>query len=323
MKRIPEKYKNLAKVVFGLSLLAYLLSRVDFKAVITLFNQGNLVYLITGVSVLLLAFCGFQAIRFHWCIKNISQDFRTSIKLFFLGFLFNNMLPGNLGGDAVRILYLQKMKDKNLGKSTGLLLIYRLSGLATLIFGGIVYLLFHFSIIDRALEKLIQFSFDPGLKTGILVGVLAFGILLLVFSSKLRNKLLALFKEASQTRHLFLIRDYIGIIALAVAFHFSRMVGFYFLVSFFGSSIGLVHLVFVLCFTMVIALIPISFGALGLMEGAITSSLILFDVSAAAATGVALINRLVLIIIAAIGGMIYLFASANKMMDGEENPNTD
>jgi len=323
MKRIPEKFKSIGKVIVGVGLIVWLISSVDFNKVLTLFKEGDFQYLLLGVGVLLIGFIGVQAFRFHWCIKNISENYGTSIKLFFLGFLFNNLLPTNFGGDAVRVMYLQQMKGKSLGKATGLLLIYRLCGLVTLITGGIVYLLFNLAMISQAVEELVQVSFKPGLKAGVLAAILAAGGLLLIFNTKLRNKIFDVIKEASQTRHLFRVRDYFGILALAFAFHFLRMVGFYYLISFFGASIGFVHLIFVLCFTVVIALIPISIGALGLMEGAITSSLLLFDVPTAAATGVALINRLVLIIIASIGGLIYLFGSAQKMMEAEDDANPD
>lgn len=321
MNRIPEKFKNAGKVIIGVGLIVWLLSSVDFNKVMTLFNEGDFQYLLLGVGVLLFGFTGVQAFRFHWCIKHISENYGTSIKLFFLGFLFNNMLPTNFGGDAVRVMYLQQMKGKSLGKATGLLLIYRLGGLATLMIGGLVYLLFHLSVISQALEEMVQFSFKPGLKVGIVVTILIAGGLLLVFNTKVRNKIFDVIREASQTRHLFRVRDYFGILALAFAFHFLRMVGFYYLISFFGASIGFVHLIFVLCFTVVIALIPISIGALGLMEGAITSSLLLFDVPTAAATGVALTNRLVLIVIASIGGLIYLLGSTRSLVNSHENQN--
>ncbi len=313
MKKIPEKYQNIAKVIIGVSLLGWLISKVDMGKVITLFSKGAIHQLLTGIAILLIAFSGFQALRFHWCIKSISENIKTSTRLFYLGFLFNNMLPGNFGGDAIRMMYLQKMQGKSFGEPAGLLIIYRFTGLLILLLGGLLHFITHYAFLTDAFSSMVEVNFLPGLKTGGILAIIGAILLLTLLHPKIRKKLFETIREASQTYRLFRGRDFAGIIALAIAFHLGRMAGFYYLVSFFGDSVHFEHLIFVLFFTMVISLIPISFGALGLMEGAITSSLLLFDVSTAAATGVALVNRAILLIIAGIGGVIYLLHSATSL----------
>jgi uncharacterized membrane protein YbhN (UPF0104 family) len=91
-----------------------------------------------------------------------------------------------------------------------------------------------------------------------------------------------------------------------LAFHVARLLGFQQLCAYFGQSITLADLVFVLTLAALAGLLPVTVGGLGVMEGAIVAGLSLFSVPAAAALGVALLNRSVLVANALVGAVVYL-----------------
>jgi uncharacterized membrane protein YbhN (UPF0104 family) len=60
-----------------------------------------------------------------------------------------------------------------------------------------------------------------------------------------------------------------------------------------------------------IALIPISLGGLGVVEGTIATLLGIYGVMDSAAIGVALINRGFLILVSVVGGLFYMLGDIN------------
>ena len=306
MKLIPQKYHNLLRVIVGLALFVWLLSLVDLKEVMALFWQGDLTFLGIGSLLLILAYCGLHGLRFHYCINKISPNPATSYRLFFLGYLFNNLFPGSAGGDAIRLYYLRNMSTTGWGKPAGLLLIFRLAGFVTLWGAGAVYIIANYSLIIDIFGKHIQFDLTAGMQT-VLIGLIVFlAAVLIYYSQSIKEHIVKFLTDVFKTFGLFNLKTYIVILALSMGFHFVRMAGFYFLVLFFGGHLEYIHFLFVLFVTGIAISIPVSFGALGLMEGAIGGTLVLFGVSVAAATGVALAHRLVLLIIAAVGGIVYM-----------------
>lgn len=312
MINIKVHFQNILKLIFGIGLLSWLLLQTDLKGIFLLMRQGNPVFLFTGIGLLLFSFSFLQAARLHWCIRSMTGSWLRSTRLFFIGFLFNNLLPTNIGGDAVRLYYLQKYRNESWGMSAALLFIYRISGLLILLTGGVTYLLYNYSKVETALTEQLNLNLNFGLMTGLLATVIVLTGIVVVLNNKRRSKLKGMIQQGISAFGVVQKKEYAGILGLAAGFHLGRIAGFYFLILFMGGSIEMVHLIFVLSITAVISLIPVSFGALGLMEGAITGSLILFGVSPEAATGVALVNRLVLVIIAGTGAIVYFYPESNN-----------
>jgi uncharacterized membrane protein YbhN (UPF0104 family) len=72
-----------------------------------------------------------------------------------------------------------------------------------------------------------------------------------------------------------------------------------------GENVSFGALIMVMAVTAVLALAPVTVGALGVMEGSITIMLGAYGVSAPAAVTVALVNRIVLLLSAAVGAVLY------------------
>ncbi|HMB00008.1 MAG TPA: lysylphosphatidylglycerol synthase domain-containing protein, partial [Spirochaetota bacterium] len=74
-------------------------------------------------------------------------------------------------------------------------------------------------------------------------------------------------------------------------------------------------LVFVLSFTALLSLLPVSIGSLGIREGAMVFALILFGVNQNTAIAAAFINRLFLYLFALTGGWLYLLHNSKLLFN--------
>lgn len=315
MKWIPQKYHNLIRGIIGVAIFIWLISLVDMGEVLELFRKGDPVFLLAGVFFLLVGYCGFHGYRFHLSIRKISPNIATSFKLFFLGYLFNNLFPGTAGGDGVRLYYLHRMTNAGWGKPAGLLLVFRITGMIALWIAGTFYVIFNFSFIVEAFKQYITLDLTTGLTTILIIVAIVVALAILLFFKNIKDRIVRFLKETISTLTLFDFKSYSHILIHSFGFHFARMLGFYFLVMFFGAYVEYIHLLFPLVISGIAITIPISLGGLGVMEGAMAGSLILFDVSVAAASGITLVHRLVLLLIAFFGGVAYLMGIPEEYMN--------
>jgi len=306
------------KVVVGLGLLGWLLASVDFADLQRVASEGDPALLGLGLLMLVLSLPVFQAWRLHVLIEPYTQSWRTTLHVFFVGAFFNNLLPSNVGGDAVRLVYLQRMRGSSWGAPLALLLLHRLSGIGVILVIASVYALFDHERVIATLASMSESASLPSSRAleVVLVLVLLAGIALALLPRALRGKLI----DRSQT----LLRDcvkgvrevgtpaMIWLVVLTVFFQATRLLGFLYIVRYMGQSVGIGDLIMVMAVTAVLALVPITVGALGVMEGSITIMLGAYGVSPAAAVTVALVNRMVLLASALVGGVLYVNESKRE-----------
>jgi uncharacterized membrane protein YbhN (UPF0104 family) len=98
------------KLVVSSSLLYFVLSRAGIGRVFTLLRDIN--PLSFGMSVLIYLFCQLiSALRWRLFLANRFPIVRL-FRLYLLGSFFNTLLPGLVGGDAVKIYYLYRESGK-------------------------------------------------------------------------------------------------------------------------------------------------------------------------------------------------------------------
>lgn len=303
-------FLRIAKAAIGVSLLGWLLASVDYGELADSASQGDPALLALGLLMLLLSQPVFQAWRLHVLIEGYTQTWATTARIFFVGSFFNNILPSNVGGDAVRLMYLQRMRGGNWGAPLALLMLHRLSGIGVILLIAVVYLLF-------AGRHAIDVLSDLGVRgpsLGMLVAavglVAAAAVALLFIPGPVRAKVLGRARKLAAD---FVTgwREVTGaamtwLIVLTAAYHATRLFGFLYIIQYMGQDVGLGELVMVMTVTAVLALVPVTVGALGVMEGSITLMLGAYGVSHPAAVAVALANRMVLLLSALIGGLVYV-----------------
>jgi glycosyltransferase 2 family protein len=318
------------KVAVGLGLLAFIGSRVDPRELAQLLRRGDGRQLALGLGLLLLANPIMQALRLHVLVARYTERLAVTLKIFFVSAFFNSILPSNLGGDAIRLMYLRQLRADNWGGPFALLLLHRASGMFVLLFAAAVYAALQHARLAAVLRA-------GHVQTHVPLPALALAALLLaalvvgwfVLPQELRSRLSASMRGFAANCASALLQVgapvALGLLVLTLGFHFLRMLAFYVLVHYAGESVGLWDLSIVLAVTALAGVIPITAGGLGLVEGAISITLALYGVSEGAALAVAIANRLVLLVGAAAGGLVYLGARdargqpSAQEADGAEN----
>jgi len=283
---------------------------VELREYAGFLERGDPSQLALGLGLLLLAFPVLQALRLHVVVRRYTGSVGSSFSVFMVGAFFNTMLPSNVGGDAVRLLYLRRMRADNWGGPFAMLMLHRATGLGVLLVAAAVHAVIEH---DRLSHVLAGVELGAGPSHGVLaLGALAlvaggFGLLLLLRSQhRLALRARAFAIECWRATTEVGAGAMSALVALTALLHFVRMLAFYVLVRYMGQRIGLWDLLPVLAATALAGIVPLTVGGLGLMEGAISVTLALFGVSQAAGVGAALANRLVLVLTALLGGATYV-----------------
>ncbi|MEM9441871.1 MAG: lysylphosphatidylglycerol synthase transmembrane domain-containing protein [Pseudomonadota bacterium] len=235
-------------------------------------------------------------------------DFRLTdlSRWYFTAAFFNAFLPTNIGGDGYRLL---KTYDNPRGKARafGALLLERITGVITL--GGLGYLaaLIVWWRTGNALAGSLAVI-------GTIGGVGTIVLLLLIWRVGLigplgRIRLLRTIVDKSAE----VISDWKGqtgrmvaIMALSLAFHVIR-IGFIWLLIFaLGTSVDPVELTVALFAVEVAAMIPISIGGIGVMEGSFVYVMSSFGLNSESGLAAMLVLRVLTLVLALIGAVLYL-----------------
>jgi len=300
---------NLLKVATGLALMAYLLWQLDYAELGRLMRAGDPLQLAASVVFFTVSLVVFQAVRLHVLIAHLTGSLAVSMKVFFVGAFFNNLLPSNVGGDAIRLLYLRKMGDETWGGPFALLMLHRLSGIGVLVVACFFDVVFN---LDRllALPALRHVPLDLG--QGALVLVLGAAAssaaiaLLLRRMPKLRERVLRFVGECRGGLAQLSAGRIAWLIVHSCLFQACRQFGFLYALRFLGHDMAHADMLFMLTVTAVAAMIPVSVGSLGLLEGSVVVMLGIFGIPTAVSTGAALVNRVVLYAVGGVGGLVYM-----------------
>jgi uncharacterized protein (TIRG00374 family) len=307
---LRRRLLNVFKVAFGVGMLAYIARDVHGAQLMALARKGNPAHLWAGVGCMLVAMMYFQWTRLHVLIKGFTNGIATSLKIFYVGALFNNLLPSNIGGDAIRLIYLKNLRTENWGTPFMLLLLHRLSGFVVLVLAGLVYVgLEHTRLLSllEARHLLLQLSARTWLLGG--AGLLLVAVLGLFavrrLSDRVRERVLGFGRNCRGAFTVVSGKDFTWLMVHTFLFHGLRMLSFYYLVRYLGQQVSMWDLVFVISATAVAAVLPVTVAGLGVVEGSISGLLAMYGVADSSAVAVALVNRLVLLLMAAIGGIVY------------------
>lgn len=327
-KNYTSLYKYSFKLIFTLSLFFFIIYFFQNK----LGEQNNILneiynnlssikytYLILSILIFIIAtlLAVFRIAILAWS-HNINISYCQLLKNLYIGYFFNSLLMGATGGDVVRSYYLCKQTNKKTEIIT-VLFIDRVLGILILGLVTTTVLLFNFS--------------DPKLKV-IFNSVITVYFLLVFFaifvsSKRIMSKLSFITKSFKNTRlysigHKFFLilhetKKYKKTIFFAgfITFLFQSLI--YISAWIASKSIpGLqeIHLKYFFLFLPIIFTItalPISIGGIGVGEMSYAYLFSIVGISESHSITIALLNRFVLIIMALIGGIIYLMPATEKI----------
>lgn len=145
---VSEKAKkviiNVLKVAVSGGAIWWVLSKISFREVLTVFSTANIWYLIAALVLIAFSFIlsGFrQNLSFRSTGAHISPMLNQ--KLFWLGLFYNLFLPSGIGGDGIKVYLVNKYRQNGVKKNIGAMLVNRIAGLVAI--GMITIVLYYIS----------------------------------------------------------------------------------------------------------------------------------------------------------------------------------
>ncbi len=136
-------WKQVVKILFGLGMIAFLLHQTGIENTVSRLSQANLWYVPVGIFIYLFS----QVIStYRWQFLAEALGFQRSLRelydYYLIGMFSNQFLPGAIGGDAVRMVFLARSCNRKKREALLTILAERGVGLAALlILTGIICLL--------------------------------------------------------------------------------------------------------------------------------------------------------------------------------------
>lgn len=275
MKSISSYRSNVsrfAKLAVTAALLYWLLAAVDIDKVLEALSAIDAQEIALGVGLCTAAFL-LGALRWWLLLRHVEKDaaFFAILPSYYVGILFNNLLPSSMGGDVVRTMHLA-LRGFNARALAGSAVIDRVVGLAVTLVVGAVSLSFA--------EELA--SFDDRWAIGLLVVAMTLGGFI-GFSDGFRNLIQRLAdRYRNTTVRSFLLetlwichsyrsglRRILIAAALTVATQSCVILVYYLLGQELNVSLSAGAYFAIVPVVFVAASVPISLGGLGVREGAL------------------------------------------------------
>jgi uncharacterized protein (TIRG00374 family) len=324
MKNAGQKYKerafNALRILVSIVLIVLIVRSVDLAMLWNVLQSADPWYLVAALVVSMLG-VAVRAVRWQILLRDqtVSASLGELTTLWFISFLFTNLLPSGIGGDAIKAYELSRSTGQS-AQVISTVLVDRFMGLFALQAIALVALLFSWWLIPSQIA---------------IFTVVIFGVSLLIawlISSKplwdgLARRL-PLFARALAVRPVHaLVRSLQSYSSGALARAFGVGVSFNILLIAMNVLLGYAlhmdlplayYLVFV-PITSVVLIAPISFAGLGVREGAYVYLFTQVGVAQAVALSLSLLVYVIgTVAPGVVGGVAYLLRGAHSYRVLEE-----
>ena len=319
-------FLRIAFVVCGIGWGIYWLSGGDRWANMKkIFLQMNLWVLAATLGIFIFA---QMIVGFRWWLllraQSIFIEYWAAVRLHFLGWFYNNFMPGSVGGDLIRAWYVTKHTDKRLIAALSVFVDRAVGLLSTLAIAAFFYTLF---LRDQGIE------IAPGSQRNFL-GTIAqykhvlFGVvvvLIVVFcifglhhrGRQILKKLLAHIiiygaKATEQIKEMIIIYcrrplPVFTAFGLTVFLQLMTITGFWFLAVNMGITASIKYYYVFFPLTWVLGTVPVSIGGAVVVEGALYYLFTHFTaLEPEAALAIALCQRMIWMLASLPGAVIHL-----------------
>lgn len=130
---LPKHLKTALKIVLSVGILAFVLYKIDTKALLEVFARVQPLWLLPALLFFALSKY-ISAFRLSQFLLNTGIDINVSfnLKLYLLGMFYNLFLPGGIGGDGYKIYLLNKRYEVKARSIFWAILLDRVMGLLAL-----------------------------------------------------------------------------------------------------------------------------------------------------------------------------------------------
>lgn len=260
--------------------------------------------------VFLLALLGVVVSAWKWQVllrgQGISYPFADLTRWYVIAAFFNTFLPTNIGGDGYR-LFMTYGNPKGRARAVSAILLERLTGVLTLGFMGYVAaLIVWLNSVNPLAGSLVLI--------GTIAGLVALTGLLLIWQFGRRDWLKRIGPLHSLiTKLTDALADWQGqtgrmvaVMALSFLFHLLRLFFVWLLILALGTSVNPIELTVAIFAVEVAAMLPISIGGFGVMEGSFVYVMGAFGLDHEAGLASVLMLRVLTLGIGLLGALLYL-----------------
>jgi len=306
-----KKIWTILRIVVGVSLILFLLWRLDINKILS--NIGSL-----DVRYLLYALIPYFFFIFvsawRWQIllnfKKFNIPFGKTLMIYFIAIFFNNFLPTVVGGDVMRVLY--SMKRERKADALATVLVDRMLGFVGLFIFALI------AVLSLLIQER-QSEFLPLMIIGLIVIVL---ITYMFFSERIYSLFsptvarIKIFKLGERLNRLHeTATDFGGAWGPITLCIFSSMIiqallalaPFFVLRSMGNFELGILPFFIYLPIINVISMIPISFNAWGVRENAYVLLFSRVGLSGETSLTVSVVSAFLVLLFSIIGGIIFTF----------------
>ncbi len=311
-----KRLQNILKIVVSVGLLIFIFSTLDLPAFLNTVWQANPWWLAAALLFVMVG-VGLRAWRWHILLMaiGVTVSLGELTAIYFIGFLFNNLLPSGLGGDAIRMIELNRHTERGSDAVTSVV-VDRFLGLSALQAIAVVGLLYDWEAVPTPVAYFTVAMF---------LGSLAAGYVLIHRSLYLAlQRRLGLFRRLTDIRLVGSLFESFQRYPLP-ALGRSYLVSILFNLSLIALNISVGHAlgaqatvaqyaVFV-PITSVVLLLPISFAGLGVREETYRQLFMQVGVPAEIAVAMSLLVHIFgNICTGLVGGVIYAIRSARSVV---------
>jgi uncharacterized protein (TIRG00374 family) len=305
----------LLKGGISLGLIAWVLSKVDLAAAWAEAKSVDPSMAALAVGLLMVQI-GLGAVRWGLVLRALSATFSwgQTLTVYYIGVFFSIVLPGAVGGDAVRMWFARR-HGLSLGTAVNSVALER----AVTVFGLVLLVCLTQPVLLTRLPDLPGAWVFP-----VLLAVCVLGILVLACLDKLPESLhrwrvvrgLALL--AADTRKLFFHPGF-SLITLLVALvgHINLSLCVYVLAVGLGLDVQALDCLVLVPPVILIMTLPISIAGWGVRETAMVTAFGFVGVAAPSALVLSILFGIVTMLTALPGGLVFLLAGGRKMEQEE------
>lgn len=132
-KSIKKVSLALLKLLLTITLLYAVFVQIEAERMLEYIKKSNVIYLLVALVALNLGqVASGLRMRYYYAVEGLHLSRSFSIALYYVGMLFNLVLPGGIGGDGYKAYYIKKHRHFSLKRSIILTISQRGSGLLLL-----------------------------------------------------------------------------------------------------------------------------------------------------------------------------------------------
>ncbi len=307
------------KITISLGLLGYLLSQLDWPALIEKAADLSWWTIPLAVSVLFLTLY-IGTLRWAVLLRTHYTTFSTPLlfRHYLVATLFNNILPTATGGDLIRSYYIYRY-NRDAVCAVSPIVTERIIGLVVLLAINVaaIYLTDSVAIVSKALWSTLTLILTGAVVTLTLIALPAtYWPLHRMLERLARFRLIGFILRMGEATHGYLKHPttLLIIILYSAAAQLFAVLVYYILAIGLGVDISIQVILVVIPLAFMAAALPISIGGMGVRELATVGLLMRFGIAESEAAAIALMYIPVLLLASLPGLYIYLSQSANRTL---------